>query len=131
MKVQSVTSNGTKMNYQNFKGYKSFITRDALTATLKKVQPNGQIDKMVEDWWRVLEEMQKAFFADRFIDVTTYIEGENVWARVALSKGRNLDDFVDKQVSQSITLAPQGMKNSVDMYASEARTTLTNGLRAV
>lgn len=134
MNVQPINLNTTR-NCNNpkvsFKGYRSSITRDALTSALKKVQPNGQTDKIVDDWWRILEEMQKAFFADRFVDVTTYIEGEDIWARVALSKGRILDDFVDKQVSQSITLAPQGMKNSVDRYASEAKIALTNGLRAV
>ncbi len=115
----------------SFKGYNSSITKRALTTTLRKIQPDGQIEKMADDWWRMLAEMEQTYSSDRFIDVITYIEDENVWAKLGLSGGRELDDFVIKQVSQSITLAPQKMKNHVDNYASQARNSPTKGLRGI
>lgn len=134
MNVQPINLNTTR-NCNNpkvsFKGYRSSITRDALTSALKKVQPNGQTDKIVDDWWRVLEEMQKAFFADKFVDVETSVRGEDIWAIVSLSEGRTLNNFVDRQFSQSVVIDPQMMKKYVAIFASQTRDQFTRGIKAV
>lgn len=131
MNVSPVNLNNTR-NYNNkvsFQGYKSSITRDALTATLKKVQPNGTTDNIVNDWWRILEEMREAYFSDRFIDVETFIQEEDVWAIVSLSNGRRLENFVNRQFSQSVTIAPHMMQQSVDLFASQTKNKLTGDSR--
>lgn len=132
MNVSPINSNTTKTNCQNFKGYRSSITRDALTTALKKVQQNGQTNNMVDNWWRILESMRKTYLMNKFVNVETSLRGEDVWAIVSLCKGRKLEDFVNVEISQSITIEPQRMKNHVDSFASETRKKLTRrGLSVV
>jgi hypothetical protein len=139
MNVQPVNLNTLKTDYKSkgkvaFAGYSSSIDKEALTITLRKVRANWKDEKIqarVGNWLKILERMKQTYSADRFIDVCTFIRGEDVWATISLAPGRVLKNFIDFQITQSITDKSCRIEITANSFASTARNQLTRGLRAV